>query len=224
MTTTIHTPPAGLSRWLTTMMVLAMSMALPMGVAADPPPWAPAWGYRAKHDHGHGHKHKHEDEDEDEDEHYHYRTYYQEAPQYYDQVNTAILAGTCNRDLIGGAIGGAAGGYVGSKLGKGEGKLATTAAGAVIGFIIGQNVGRSMDQVDVRCTGHVLEAAPDRQTVVWKNPDVGGEYAVTPTRTYQTGGRYCREYSTRSTIGGRSEEVYGTACRNPDGSWQVVGP
>ena len=209
-------------------------MLLPMASYADPPPWAPAWGYRNKHaerhEHGHGHhrhgrKH-HGDEDEDEDSYAggydQYPAYYQDNPQYYAQVNTDIQAGKCDRGLIGGVIGGAAGGYVGSQFGKGDGKLATTAAGALLGFIIGKNVGENMDSLDVRCTGYALEAASDKQKVAWRDPNNGGEYSVTPTRTYKSGDRYCREYTTRATIGGKTRDVYGNACRNPDGSWQVV--
>lgn len=198
------------------LVLLATSLAFPPAAFSDPPPWAPAWGYRGKHKHKSKH-HRHEVEE------VHVHHYYDEAPEYYDQVNGAILSGTCNRALIGGMIGGATGGLVGAQIGKGDGKLAATAAGAVLGYVLGQHVGRSMDQADIRCTGHVLEAAPDRQTVVWKNPDAGEEYAVTPVKTYESAGRYCREYTLRaSTVGGRPEEVYGTACRNSDGSWQVV--
>ena len=30
-------------------LIVAVAVALPAPVQADPPPWAPAWGYRAKH-------------------------------------------------------------------------------------------------------------------------------------------------------------------------------
>ncbi len=33
---------------------------------------------------------------------------------------------------------------------------------------------------------------------------------------------YCREYSNRVVVGGRVQESYGTACMQPDGSWQIV--
>lgn len=192
------------ARWmLTTLMML-----VPFVAFAGPPPWAPAHGYRAKHGHGH--------------DHHHYRAYYHEAPDFYGRVDNAILSGTCNRDLIGGMIGGAVGGFAGSNIGSGDGKLAATAAGALLGFIIGQNIGRSMDQVDVRCTGYALEVAPDNQRVTWNNPDTGNRYVVTPTRTYNNGDRYCREYTSRAVIHGHTEDVYGTACRNPDGSWQII--
>lgn len=35
----------------------------------------------------------------------------------------------------------------------------------------------------------------------------------------------CREYTVPITVGGRAETAYGKACRQPDGSWQIVqGP
>jgi surface antigen len=42
-------------------------------------------------------------------------------------------------------------------------------------------------------------------------------------RTYQSGGSYCREFQNDVTIDGKKENAYGTACRQPDGSWKVQG-
>ncbi len=36
------------------------------------------------------------------------------------------------------------------------------------------------------------------------------------------GGEFCREYSKTVSINGRPQYAYGTACRNRDGSWEVV--
>jgi hypothetical protein len=33
---------------------------------------------------------------------------------------------------------------------------------------------------------------------------------------------YCREYQATQTIGGQPQNVVGTACRQPDGSWRIV--
>ena len=42
-------------------------------------------------------------------------------------------------------------------------------------------------------------------------------------RTYQaSNGQYCREYEQSVTIGGKPQKSYGTACRQPDGMWQLV--
>ncbi len=32
---------------------------------------------------------------------------------------------------------------------------------------------------------------------------------------------YCREYRTEITIAGQQQDAYGTACRRPDGTWQI---
>jgi surface antigen len=78
-----------------------------------------------------------------------------------------------------------------------------------------------MDEIDQNCTGQTLEYAPDHASVSWRDPDSGNAYKVTPLRTYPApGSRYCREYQTDAIIGGRRQQVYGTACRQPDGSWQ----
>lgn len=33
---------------------------------------------------------------------------------------------------------------------------------------------------------------------------------------------YCREYQTTARINGALQKTYGTACRQPDGSWRIV--
>ena len=167
--------------------------------AAEPPPWAPAWGYRAKHKG----KNKH-------------RVQQAYAPPY------DIGLGSCNRDLIGGLLGGAAGGLLGSQIGSGKGQLAAVAAGTLLGFLVGNNIGRSMDEADQTCLTQSLEHAEDGQEIVWNNPDSGTRYRVTPTKTVQVAdNRYCREYTTTATVGGKTETVYGRACRQSDGAWEI---
>ncbi len=59
------------------------------------------------------------------------------------------------------------------------------------------------------------------ETIVWQ--DAGASGAVTTTRIgTSTSGRQCREFQQTATIGGRTEQAYGTACLQPDGSWEVV--
>ncbi len=192
-------------------LTLAFSVGLPafldmpfVGTAqADPPPWAPAHGYRAK---GRYKKGKH-------------RRAYQQA---YRVPNAGISSGICNREVIGAILGAAAGGYAGSRIGNGKGNIAATAAGALLGLLVGGGIGRSMDQVDQDCIGQTLEQAEDNRSVRWRNPDSGTNYRITPTKTYSVSdGRYCREYTTEATIGGKTQRTYGTACRQPDGSWKL---
>lgn len=173
-------------------------------VAGGPPPWAPAHGYRRKHKNKHGHE----------------QTYDYE---YYDGYGPPLNLdmGRCNRDVIGQILGGAAGAAAGSQIGDGKGRIAAIIGGSIVGILIGGEIGRSMDQADVMCTDQVLEYAPDGRTVTWNGE--GGQYAVTPAETYQTNsGIYCREYQVSSTVGREVVETYGTACRQPDGSWRLM--
>lgn len=35
-------------------------------------------------------------------------------------------------------------------------------------------------------------------------------------------GRYCREYQSKVRIGNNVQDTYGTACMQPDGSWEII--
>ena len=188
----------------------------PQGSAfADPPPWAPAYGYRDKHKHKH--HDKDEDEDHDEDHHEHHRS----RDRYI--VPYDIDRGTCNRELLGQVIGGAAGAVVGSTVGKGTGKTAAIIGGAIIGVIIGGKIGRQMDEVDHNCVGQILEHAEDGKRIAWDDPNNGVRYQVTPNQTFKdVDGRYCRKFSTDAFYGDQKQRSYGTACRQLDGAWRVA--
>ena len=135
----------------------------------------------------------------------------------------AISGGLCNRTVIGAALGGIAGAIIGNQFGKGDGRTATTIGGAVLGLLVGGSIGNSMDQADHGCVGQTLDHARDNESIAWNNPSNGAHYQVMPVRTTPgEGDRYCREYVTRVTIGGKQEQAYGRACRQPDGSWQTA--
>lgn len=118
-------------------------------------------------------------------------------------------------------IGGILGGVLGHQVGGGSGQTAATVIGAMIGTTIGGNVGRSMDKTDRLKVSHSLETVRTGVETRWKNPDTGYQYRVVPTRTYEEQEGPCREYSVEASIGGKTEQMYGTACRQADGSWQV---
>jgi len=131
--------------------------------------------------------------------------------------------GRCNRELIGQALGGAAGGAIGSQIGDGSGRIAAIIGGTTVGVLLGGEIGRSMDEADHFCFDQTLEHAPDGRAIAWQDPDRRGDYQITPRNTFETdNGRYCREYTARSRIGGESIQTYGTACRQADGSWRIV--
>lgn len=185
------------------LVMMALTTTFTTPVVADPPPWAPAHGYRDKHPQKH-----HDDDGEQHQERYPTTGY--------------VVNGSCNRAALGAVLGGVTGGAVGASVGKGGGRDAATVIGAVIGAVVGGSIGRSMDEADQACIGQALEYGEDRRPVSWRNPDDGRSYVVTPTRTYQDEGRYCRDYTTKSVLDGRTQQVRGTACRMSDGRWQIA--
>jgi surface antigen len=145
---------------------------------------------------------------------------------------TVILAvsGGCaeygTKQTVGGLTGAALGGLLGAQFGGGSGKLATTAAGVLLGGLMGSEIGRSMDEVDrmkADRANSIAKVTPLGETITWNNPDTGHHGSVTPSRDgYDANGNYCREFYQTVTIGGKTEDAYGTACRSPDGSWRIV--
>ena len=109
----------------------------------------------------------------------------------------------------------------------GTGQLAAVGVGVLLGGLLGSEVGKSLDQADQayaeRNAQDTLETAPTGYSSSWTNPDSGHSGSLTPTQTYSTAeGQPCREYRSTVTIDGHTEDVYGTACREPDGSWHFV--
>ena len=119
-------------------------------------------------------------------------------------------------------IGGILGGVLGHQVGHGRGNTITTIIGTMAGAAIGSSIGRSMDELDRMKVAASLETVRTGGTSEWRNPDTQYEYAVTPTRTYETAQGPCREYTLDATIGGKTEQIYGNACRQADGSWKIV--
>jgi surface antigen len=119
-------------------------------------------------------------------------------------------------------IGALAGGILGNQVGGGSGRVLATMVGTIAGAAIGGNIGRTMDDTDRLNASMALENVRTGVPSTWINPDTGYEYVITPTQTYDQGAGPCREYTLDAIIGGRVEQVYGTACRQADGSWQVA--
>ncbi|MEZ5560544.1 MAG: RT0821/Lpp0805 family surface protein [Pseudomonadales bacterium] len=125
------------------------------------------------------------------------------------------------QEQAGMVIGGVLGGVLGSEVGHGHGQTAAVILGTLAGAAIGGSIGRSMDETDRLRTGLALENVRTGVSTTWHNPDTGYDYAVTPTRTYESTSGPCREFTLQARVGGSPEQVYGTACRQPDGSWRI---
>ncbi len=131
-----------------------------------------------------------------------------------------------NKELIGGASGAVIGGILGSKVGGGSGQAWASGAGVLLGALIGSEIGSSLDRADRIYAGEANVAAheaPIGDAISWNNPESGNSGTVTPTRDgYSSSGRYCREYQQEIIVGGQRETAYGTACQQPDGSWEIL--
>ena len=78
-----------------------------------------------------------------------------------------------------------------------------------------------MDANDRMRVSQTLETVRTGVPARWHNPDTGNDYTMVPTQTYESASGPCREYTIDAVIGGRKDQVYGTACRQPDGSWKI---
>jgi surface antigen len=176
-------------------------LAAPPAVWADPPPWAPAEGYRANQKNESGLAASP------------YDAAYAEKTREY-----GIAQSTCNREAVGALVGGMAE----PQAGTGDGQVAAATAGSIVGVMVGESIGVHMDPIDQACTGQAVERAEDYQAVSWTNPDTGARYNVAPTGIYQANGQYCRGYVTRIILGEEIDALENRACRQADGRWQKV--
>ncbi len=146
---------------------------------------------------------------------------------------TALILGSCDtasgpKQSLGTLLGAAAGGIAGAQIGSGKGQLAATGAGVFLGALLGNSVGASLDRADSleaeRTAQYALENLQDGHVSNWSNPNSGNSGTITPLNVYAPdANQYCREYQTTVTIGGETQSAHGTACRKPDGTWEVVG-
>ena len=135
-----------------TLAALALMLAAPPTSYADPPPHAPAHGWRKKHD----------------------PNYVGYTGKKWDR-DYGVIDGRCNREAVGAVLGGGVGGAIGSQVVKGEGRAVAIVVGSVLGAVIGSKIGRELDEADRGCIGHALELAADGKPVDLGQPAIGVE-------------------------------------------------
>ncbi|MCD6035447.1 MAG: 17 kD surface antigen [Rickettsiales bacterium] len=116
---------------------------------------------------------------------------------------------------------------VGAALAPTEPPLSAVLADTLLGESLIASVGEKLNNMDVAyynyASQRALETLKTRTAAEWKNPETGVNGVVTPDRTFQhENGRYCREYRQRIEVSGKPYESAGTACRNPEGIWEVM--
>ena len=202
-----HTSPA--RRLCVTLAAVAFAIGPLTGIAkADPPSWAPAHGYRAKHG----------------------------APQNTDTGEKAryptlppgLEGGRCHPDRLSGKtigliVGATVGGAIGGKIAGHEDRVLGTALGAVVGALIGSKVGSALSENSRACIGETLQYAAANQTITWRDPDAGLDYALTPSNSVRNAqGETCRIYTIKAAMGTTTKTADGRACRYGDNAWQIV--
>lgn len=136
-------------------------------------------------------------------------------------ISLAGCSNVSNQDM-GTFAGGVAGGLLGSQFGRGGGQLLAIGAGTLAGAYIGNKLGQNMDETDKLKMNKTFETNQVGQPAYWQNSHTGASYTVTPTQNVTVdGNQYCREYRSTAVVAGKKQQVYGTACRQPDGSWQI---
>jgi surface antigen len=148
-------------------------------------------------------------------------------------IVTALFLAACQTNGMGqkqkyGTLAGAGiGALAGTHIGKGNLRLASVAIGTLGGAYLGSEIGKSLDRADLiqasRAQKRALKA-PIGRTISWNNPTSKnyGSYQTLRDGRDQSSGAYCREYKTTINVGGWEEDGFGTACRQPDGTWKIV--
>lgn len=135
--------------------------------------------------------------------------------------------GTSGEEVVGTLLGAAVGGLIGAQIGGGTGRKVAIGAGVLAGGYLGNRIAARMSCRDQEyhydTTQSTLEYKPTGGSAAWVNPDTGHSGAVQPTRTYvQADGTPCREFTQTISVDGEQERINATACRQADGSWQIV--
>jgi surface antigen len=139
---------------------------------------------------------------------------------HWNKENTGIAVGA----TTGAALGGLAVASVSSAGIPGIGGVFPgIIAGGLIGGLIGGVIGHYMDRQDHAYMSQAIITTPVNETASWTNTKTNTTYHVTPIRNYKTtNNQYCREYKTTVVVDDKTTQAYGTACRNPDGSWHIM--
>ena len=141
----------------------------------------------------------------------------------------AVLVAGCGqgvKEKVGTVVGAGLGGLAGSFIGDGRGQLVAIAVGTLLGSMAGSEIGRSLDRADrlamAQAQQQALENGQSGSETAWNNPDSGNSGVIVPEPAFQDGtGTYCREFWQTITVAGEKQQGYGTACRQPDGSWKL---
>jgi len=147
------------------------------------------------------------------------RTYSYNDDIYYRECrNSPDPAGVIAGALIGGLIGNAAG----------QGRTGATVAGVVVGGAVGAALTSDLDCEDrsyaYRTYYDGFNSGRPGSQYQWRNPrnNHRGEFRVGAYYNDPDGFR-CANFTQTIYVQGRPQQARGRACRQPDGTWTIVG-
>jgi surface antigen len=135
-------------------------------------------------------------------------------------------------EVVGTIVGGIVGGIIGNQFGRGRGRTGATVAGVILGGIAGNAITRDRWCRDSRADAYYYnEAYYDAfdtpsygRRYQWRNQYSGNYGYIEPVSEVDWNGyEDCREFTQTIYINGRPHVGHGVACREPDGSWRIVG-
>jgi len=119
---------------------------------------------------------------------------------------------------VGGAVGGA---LLGNMVGGGAGRVAATIAGGLLGGFLGNQVGSALDQnAQQQAYAAQVGAVQTGRHTTWHSGSYNGYVEAGPMMTDSRG--TCRPYTHTIYINGQPRRGQGIACRNPNGTWEIV--
>jgi surface antigen len=149
------------------------------------------------------------------------RTYsYHDDAYYRDCRDGPDPAGIMAGAVIGGLIGNAAV--------RGEGRTAATIAGVILGGAVGAGLTNDLTCEDrsyaYRSYYEGLNSGRSNVPYQWRNPRSGnnGDFRVHDYYS-DPDGFPCANYTQQIFVNNRPQTATGRACRQPDGSWVIVG-
>ena len=161
------------------MAALVVGLALPAAVMADPPPHAPAHGWRKKND-----------------------PYYVGYTGRQWTTTTASAAAAVTGTAPATALGAVAGGAIGAEVASEDNTLIAILAGAAIGAVIGHEIGKEMDDDD-RAASAIRSNCSRTATGQLGRRRSGMLYRLTPTGRFERDGRVCRRFTLVRDYGGK---------------------
>ncbi len=141
-----------------------------------------------------------------------------------------------NETLLGSLLGGAAGAGIGAAFGGGKGAAIGGASGLLLGALAGYQVGKrreysrpppnySQGYYQAPPPTYAYQPAPAYATTPAYTAPAPAYTTPAPAYSQSTSAydpSYCRQFNQRIVIDGIEQNAYGTACRQPDGTWKII--